>query len=244
MHTMKGHASRITSVAVSSDGCFAFSGSNDRTAKLWDLRTGRLVRDFVRHKLAITCVIVSPDGQWALTGSADGTLCQWELSSGRCRRVLEGHVSGVTCVAVTPDGRWVLSGSSDNTLRWWDISSGSCVHVNDSLNSRPTCMAISGDGCRAAIGCRDASLELWDIDWDLEFPGWSDWSESARPYLRNFLTLCGAQMLPGTANRRLEWTRGEFENLICQLQYAGYGWIRPEGIKNELELMARKWWVD
>ncbi len=48
-------------------------------------------------------------------------------------------------------------------------------------------------------------------------------------------------MLPGTVERSLEWTNRDFENLIRRLQCAGYGWIKSEGVKRELENMSLNW---
>jgi WD40 repeat protein len=40
VRTMEGHSGRVRTVAVSSDGCFAYSGSDDKTVKQWELPGG------------------------------------------------------------------------------------------------------------------------------------------------------------------------------------------------------------
>ena len=157
---------------------------------------------------------LSADGRWALSGSSDNTLRLWEVSNGQCLRTFAGHMHCVNSVALSADGRWALSGSSDNTLR------------------------------------------LWELDWDYEFPGWSDWDEGARPYLVNFLcqhTPYAAELpadgapseeqiqLALTRRGKPAWTDTDFQQLIIQLQHTGYGWLRPEGVKRELEKMAAAW---
>ena len=37
------------------------------------------------------------------------------------------------------------------------------------------------------------------------------------------------------------WSEEDFQGLIRQLQYAGYGWLRPEGVRVRLLRMARVW---
>ena len=44
-----------------------------------------------------------------------------------------------------------------------------------------------------------------------------------------------------TRHGRPSWTEEDFQGLIRQLQYAGYGWLRREGVRAELERMARGW---
>jgi hypothetical protein len=36
------------------------------------------------------------------------------------------------------------------------------------------------------------------------------------------------------------WTEGDFQNLLYTLGCAGYGWLRPEGVRLQLEMMLRK----
>lgn len=37
------------------------------------------------------------------------------------------------------------------------------------------------------------------------------------------------------------WTEADFADLLRQLQYAGYGWLRPDGVRAQLEAMAPDW---
>jgi WD40 repeat protein len=49
------------------------SGSDDKTVKLWNLVTGKLVHTFEGHAKEVTSVTFSPDGRTALSGSYDRT---------------------------------------------------------------------------------------------------------------------------------------------------------------------------
>ncbi|NUQ66363.1 MAG: serine/threonine protein kinase, partial [Pirellulales bacterium] len=138
----------------------------------------------------------------------------WEISTGRCVRTFEGHAGGVTSVCLSADARWALSGSSDNTLR------------------------------------------LWELDWDYEFPGWAHWDEAARPYLETFLTLHTSYAAALSADREpMEaeiqaaltrrggptWSDADFQCLVDTLGCAGFGWLRPEGVRKKLNEMAANW---
>src|SRR5512138_3322713 len=68
-----GNKSEVLSVAFSPDGRYALTGSNDWTARLWDVSTGRLVRMFAGHTGGVTSVGFSPDGMEVLTASMDRT---------------------------------------------------------------------------------------------------------------------------------------------------------------------------
>ncbi len=64
-----GHEQDIYSLDFSRDGRFIVSGSGDRTAKIWDVESGRclhtLGNDEVGPKDAgVTSVAISPDGRF------------------------------------------------------------------------------------------------------------------------------------------------------------------------------------
>jgi len=37
------------------------------------------------------------------------------------------------------------------------------------------------------------------------------------------------------------WTEEDFELLLFTLGCAGFGWLRPEGVRRKLEQLTRKW---
>jgi len=78
---MSGHASPIRQVRVSADGAYVLSASDDGSARLWDLRTGELVRFFPGHDgRAVTSIAISMDGTAVALGSSDGTVIVTPLS--------------------------------------------------------------------------------------------------------------------------------------------------------------------
>ena len=62
-----GHLA-LTSVAFSSDGKLALSGSLDKTLKLWDVASGRVLKTLLGHDGGVTSVALSPDARLAASG--------------------------------------------------------------------------------------------------------------------------------------------------------------------------------
>src|SRR6478752_7654210 len=79
----KGHELAVIAVAVSPDSNYVATGSRDKTAKLWELSTGREVRSFLGHEFSVTAVDISSDGKYLLTGSNDETARLWEMETGK-----------------------------------------------------------------------------------------------------------------------------------------------------------------
>ena len=247
VRTFEGHEdpllSAVLSVAISPDGRWGLSAKKSKeTLRLWDLATGQCVRTFKGHTEFGTSVNISSDGLWALSGSADKTLRLWELATGKCVRTFEGHTSSVTSVCLSPDGRWALSGSGDNTVRLWELATGRCVRTFEGHTSSVNSISLSPDGRWLMSGSGDNTLRLWELDWECEFPAPADWDEGVWPYLKIFLTLhclCGDDGISRVGTPR--WNDEDFAQLLADLQYRGYGWLRPEGVRGKLEQMMRKW---
>jgi hypothetical protein len=83
-----------------------------------------------------------------------------------------------------------------------------------------------------------------------------DWDEGAWPYLDVFLRAhrpYRAALPKGrqptneevtralTRHGRPEWSEEDFQKFLYTLGCAGYGWLRPEGVRRELEKMTAEW---
>jgi len=122
-----GHSSDVRAVAFSHDGKLVVTGSEDRTAVLWDAATGIEIRRFVGHGAGINVVAFSPDDRLLLTGSGqvefgtdnasepqsrDATARIWDVGTGREILRLEDTLGSlnITSAAFSPDGKFVLAG--------------------------------------------------------------------------------------------------------------------------------------
>ena len=92
---LEGHGSAVGSVVFSPDGTRLATGSDDRTARLWDLATGAETARLEGHEGAVMSVAFSPDGTRLATGSADRTARLWDLATGAETARLEGHEGAV-----------------------------------------------------------------------------------------------------------------------------------------------------
>jgi WD40 repeat protein len=80
LRRFEGHTGRVVSVVLSANGRQALTGSEDGTARLWDVDTGRELYRFDAQE-HVWAVAFSPDGRRVLLGSPDTSLQLWELSS-------------------------------------------------------------------------------------------------------------------------------------------------------------------
>ena len=92
-NTLEGHTSSVYSVAFSSDGKTVASGSKDKTIKIWDSSTGKLIRTLTGHSQPVNSVAFSSDGKTVASGSDDKTIKIWDSSTGKLIRTLTGHTA-------------------------------------------------------------------------------------------------------------------------------------------------------
>jgi WD40 repeat protein len=62
VQTLKGHSELVRAVAISPDGHILASSSADKTIKLWNLETGKLLYTLEGHSSLVISVAFSPDG--------------------------------------------------------------------------------------------------------------------------------------------------------------------------------------
>ena len=118
-----GQSESLTSLAFSPDGHYAVVAGG-RAAVLWDVRSGKELRQFTGHADRTNAVAYSPDGKYVLTGSDDKTARLWDAESGREVQRFVGHLDAVNAVVFSPNGKQVLTGSADFSARLWDVASG------------------------------------------------------------------------------------------------------------------------
>ncbi len=116
-----GHADFVNGAAFSPDGQMAATASNDKTVRLWEVKTGKEIRRFLGHSDIVYSVTFSPDGKTLATASADRTARLWDVQTGQALRRFVGHEAGVENVAFSPDGKTIATVSNDGTARLWDV---------------------------------------------------------------------------------------------------------------------------
>ncbi|HYG15384.1 MAG TPA: caspase family protein [Bacteroidia bacterium] len=72
-----GHTAAINDIDISPNGKYIVTASDDNTAKLWDLQSGKLLRTFEEHTFWVNTARFSPDGDYIITASDDGTILKW-----------------------------------------------------------------------------------------------------------------------------------------------------------------------
>ncbi|XP_055548480.1 transducin beta-like protein 3 [Wyeomyia smithii] len=159
--TELAHEKDINSVSISPNDEFVATGSQDKTAKLWDVKTLNLIGVFRGHRRGIWAVRFSPVDQILLTNAADCCIKLWSLTDMTCLKTLEGHESSVLRVEFLSNGMQLLSAGADGLLKLWSIKTSECVQTMDKHESRIWAICISEDESEFYSGGSDSQLIKW-----------------------------------------------------------------------------------
>ena len=80
--TLQGHTTAVMRVAWHPDGDRLASASGDRSVKVWDPITGKLMLSLIDLSSQMTTVAWSPDGKTLAAGSEDGTIIIYDAVPG------------------------------------------------------------------------------------------------------------------------------------------------------------------
>lgn len=183
--TCEGHAESVGAVVFEREDVsrFLFTGSQDRTIKVWDLSsvpaevhaTSALVRcksvsTTRAHEKDINALDSSPGGALLASGSQDKTAKVWAVdrTSGMLKLLgtCKGHKRGVWSLRFARSTRTLATGSGDRTVRLWRLDDFSCLkvfegHVNSVL--RVDWLGGEKEGHDQVVSAAaDGLVKVWD----------------------------------------------------------------------------------
>jgi RNA polymerase sigma factor (sigma-70 family) len=156
-------ATEIRALAFSAGGSQLAWGARDKTAKISDGATGKVLTTLSGHGGSIYAVAVAPDGQTLATGSSDKTARLWDWQ-GKAKGALAGHADGILAVAFVPHSQLLVTGSRDRTVRVWDWVERVERTTLRGHSDWVTALAVSPDGKRLVTGSKDKTIKLWDLE--------------------------------------------------------------------------------
>lgn len=138
--------------------------SQNKTVRVVETATGKLLRTFEGHTDQVLFAAYSPDGKTLATSGYDKTIRLWDLATGESRAVLRGHAGRVSCVRFTPDGTKLISCGMQGRVFAWDPKTGKKLGEFPRQQAGLIRIAVSHDGKLLAGSGWGKAIHLWSID--------------------------------------------------------------------------------
>jgi WD40 repeat protein len=168
------HEDRVNDANFSADGRFIVTASDDKTARIWDAKTGQAVGEPLKHESQIKKAMFTSDGRRIITISNDVRF--WDATTQKEIGEPLGTKNLVTAT-LSPDGKRVAiterlvydrqgkTVDQDET-RIWDIEQRQLI--GETLRSKTYygdhLLLFSPDGKRLLTSAGEKAARLWDVE--------------------------------------------------------------------------------
>lgn len=160
---MVGHAGPVNHVTFSPCGTHIATASDDWTATVWEVSTGRPVGMGLHHDERVLSIAFSPDGGRVVTASWDGTARVWDAATGELIGEPLDHETPVVDASFSPDGLRIVTTSSNSTARLWDSATGRLLSAPLRDDDYSKILAFSPDCTRVLTSDRwSRSVRVWE----------------------------------------------------------------------------------
>jgi WD40 repeat protein len=178
-----GYFEQVNSVALSKDAALLATGSSDGSyahrvlkagvrclgpgaVRLWDARTGRLLRRLGDPAEQVMAVALSPDGRHVAGGGGNpggsGVVRLWDTATGTEVWSRDDHTAEVLAVAYAPDGSSVATAAADGQVKVRDPKTGAVQRTLEGHDGGATSVAFSADGALLACVEGHGATRLWE----------------------------------------------------------------------------------
>ncbi|CAI9104423.1 OLC1v1003091C1 [Oldenlandia corymbosa var. corymbosa] len=160
------HYDAVSCMGVDVVGGFLYSGSWDKTFKVWRISDSKCMESIAAHDDAVNSVVVGFDGL-VFTGSADGTVKAWrrELVGRNTKHVLVetllAQENAVTSLAANGKAGVVYAGSSDGLVNFWVREKHFVAHGGVLRGHKMAVLCLAAAGDLVFSGSADKSICVW-----------------------------------------------------------------------------------
>ena len=170
------HTAKISRFDTDAAGKHILTCSKDKTAKLWDANTGRLIRTFrppigAGNEGMLYACAISPDGKWVMTGgwskSKNNDVYIFEANTGLLYHRISGLTNVILDIEFSPNGNYfVVSLGNDSGIRIYRTSTFSLYKSDEDYGGNSNNVSFAQDG-RLATVSYDGFIRLYDSYFNL-----------------------------------------------------------------------------
>ncbi|CAB3978223.1 F-box WD repeat-containing 7-like [Paramuricea clavata] len=227
---LNGHTKRVLSVSAFEN--MIASGSYDKTIKVWDAKSGKILQTLTGHSKGVWCLCFLSK-TLLISGSHDTSIRVWNLTTETSVRILMSHTGPVW--ALQRKGDILVSGSGDKTAKVWNIRQCRLLHTLVGHNASVFCVDIDEKNNRAFTGSADHTVRIWSMDTGKCLKHFSV-GVTGKETAVTSLSYDHGFVVTATGNRVLLWS---IENKKCIKEFVGHE-DRVECVKMKIQMVRGK----
>jgi len=153
----EGHTGYIYSITYSPDGKTVLTASADKTAKRWDVKTGKLLNSYEDHPDMVEAAGYSPDGKFIYTACEDDSVRVWQSHTGE----LLFSFYGIYPV-FSHDGKSIAVTNSDKNILILDVQNGKLLRTLKGHKDWVRSIRFSYDNMEIITASDDNTAKIWN----------------------------------------------------------------------------------
>ena len=158
---IEGHERDVLAVVCSGERIY--TSGDDRTLRVWDLESGRLLQMWGPFEHETDSCAVDPLRGRVVLGCDDGVLRIFDVETGATLAAVEAHRSGIKKVATSPATGDILSAAYDQQVLVWDARGFALkTRLEARRSTWERSFNWSPDGSRILAGTFDGTVLVWD----------------------------------------------------------------------------------
>ncbi|MGE3808875.1 MAG: FecR domain-containing protein [Gemmataceae bacterium] len=175
LRLFQAQSSKIRAVAYSPDGKLLATCGDDKTVRVRERATGKVLYPLPKFHLEVNDLAFSPDGRFLALTPAMAERKErppvrlYDARTGLLIRTLPVPTDHASCLAFSADGKLLAAGGLDGLVRIWNVDTGAEIAVPAGHAERITALAFAPRGGLLATGSRDGVIQLWNTTtWQLQ----------------------------------------------------------------------------
>jgi len=174
LYQLQEHTLGVSSLAYDEKKGILYSGSLDKTIKMWDLNinkencigTPKLLNSINAHKKWITDIIFIKKYSTLFSSSLDKTIKIWENKANTlyCDLYLESHLDYVQKLFYLEKSNQLISTGFDYQIIFWDLKDFHILSSIDEYNSPVFSISCTENESTLFLGTFNSKIILWDLE--------------------------------------------------------------------------------
>ncbi|GJN85976.1 hypothetical protein PLIIFM63780_009552 [Purpureocillium lilacinum] len=159
---LSDHEKGVGNVSWSPNDAFIVTCSQDKHARLWDAKTGSLLKKIRKFDEPVSGCVWAADSASFVLGTLDKShsICSFNVHDEQMLDWDKKH--RVQDICGSPDGRWLVAVDDNNSIHVYNAVTRELEYDLD-LGARPTSVSVSQDSRHLLVNKQDSEAQLIDL---------------------------------------------------------------------------------